>query len=228
MIHSEDNAAFLKQEITRLKVKLSELDSDSEPTSAVCGHDVALENLKKTVKEKSHQGLSQLLSYDLENGWYTTNLPTYAIGNYLEDFSTVANFFSLLSRKDTWEILQQCYFKQEPEIENENYKILRKMNFIDEENHLTEKGFLVFAAGGHLCYNATLKQEISKTITISQQIYEITGIHYGEDLLMSANEIIQKLKDTEKWRVIENEGICEKDIKIYLYQMNCHKKKGAS
>jgi hypothetical protein len=141
MIHSEDNAAFLKQEITRLKVKLSELDSDSEPTSAVCGHDVALENLKKTVKENSHQGLSQLLSYDLENGWYTTNLPTYAIGNYLEDFSTVANFFSLLSRKDTWEILQQCYFKQEPEIENENYKILRKMNFIDEENHLTRKVF---------------------------------------------------------------------------------------
>jgi hypothetical protein len=78
MIHSEDNAAFLKQEITRLKVKLSELDSDSEPTSAVCGHDVALENLKKTVKENSHQGLSQLLSYDLENGWYTTNLPTYS------------------------------------------------------------------------------------------------------------------------------------------------------
>jgi hypothetical protein len=202
MIQSENNPAFLKKEITRLKAKLAEIDSDSVPTSAVCGHDVALDNLKKVVQENSHQGLSQLLSYDLENGWYTTNLPTYSIGNYLEDFSTVSDFFSLLSEKAVWKLLQQCYFKQKPDTENKNYQILKEMKYIDEENHLTEKGFLVYAAGGHLCYNATLKQEILKTFTISQHIYEITGKHYGENLSMSANEIIQILKNNDRWQLM--------------------------
>jgi hypothetical protein len=112
--------------------------------------------------------------------------------------------------------------------ENKNYQILKEMKYIDEENHLTEKGFLVYAAGGHLCYNATLKQEILKTFTISQHIYEITGKHYGENLSMSANEIIQILKNNDRWQLMENEGIDDKDIEIYLYQMNCHKITGAS
>jgi hypothetical protein len=155
------------------------------------------------------------IDFDLENGWYTTNLPTYSIGNYLEDFSTVSDFFSLLSEKAVWKLLQQCYFKQKPDTENKNYQILKEMKYIDEENHLTEKGFLVYAAGGHLCYNATLKQEILKTFTISQHIYEITGKHYGENLSMSANEIIQILKNNDRWQLMENEGIDDKDNKHF-------------
>ncbi len=228
MNQSEENPVFLKQEITRLKIKLAELDSKIESTSAVCGHDVALENLKKTVHENSHQGLSQLLAYDLKNGWYTTNLPTYAIGNYLEDFTTVSDFFSLLSKKEIWKILQQCYFRIKPENEDENYRLLRKREFIDEENHLTEKGFLVYAVGGHLCYNATLKQDILKTITISQQIYQMTGKYYGEDLSVSVKELFQNLKDSGNWRALESSGISEEDLQIYLAQMSCHKQKSAS
>lgn len=38
---------FLRQEITRLKVRLNELDKEVEPTSVSCGHDVVLEHLRK-------------------------------------------------------------------------------------------------------------------------------------------------------------------------------------
>ena len=33
---------FLREEITRLRLRVYELDSHEEPTSAVCGHDVTL------------------------------------------------------------------------------------------------------------------------------------------------------------------------------------------
>jgi hypothetical protein len=167
------------------------------------------------------------LAYDTENGWYTMNLPTFAIGRYLEDYSTVGEFFSLLSNKEVWKILQQCYFKLSPEKESELHTVLRNKDFIDANNQLTKKGFLVFAAEGHLCYNATLKQDISKTIAISQKIYEVTAIHYGDELIIPANEIIEQLKDAGKWDALESAGIYQRDFEIYLYQMNCHRQTDA-
>ena len=50
----------IREEITRLKIRLKELDNTTEPTSMVCGHDIVLAHLRKLTDQYELSGLCQL------------------------------------------------------------------------------------------------------------------------------------------------------------------------
>ena len=99
----------LRAEITRPKVRLSELDPKVEPTSVVCGHDIVLEHLRKLMKQHGLPGLAQLAAVDEKHGWYTTNIVPDTLGTLLESAEPVRDFLSVFSEKGVWETLEAAF-----------------------------------------------------------------------------------------------------------------------
>ncbi|MGI6537919.1 MAG: hypothetical protein ACOX22_06220 [Caldicoprobacterales bacterium] len=104
-VNKNDEIRTLREEITRLKIRLSELDDTAEPTSAVCGHDVVLDHLRKLTEQHHLQGLCLLAGTDCEHGWYTTSIIPNNIKALLEDGNTVRTFLSIFCQEGVWEAL---------------------------------------------------------------------------------------------------------------------------
>ena len=109
----------IREEITRLKIRLKELDGITEPTSMVCGHDIVLEHLRKLAEQYELSGLCQMAGTDTKHGWYTTNIEPNKIRNLLEDGETLREFLSLFCKKGVWEVLELA-FHGELDSENSN------------------------------------------------------------------------------------------------------------
>lgn len=208
----------LRAEITRLKVQLNELDSEYEPTSVACGHDVVLAHLRKLKEQHGLSGLCQLAGIDQNHGWYTTNIIPDRIRAFLEDASALRGFLAQFSAPGVWEALAQA-FHGELIVDASGAETL-VANGLMEGNRLTENGFLCYAVLGHLAYNVKKKLPIPKTIAIFKLAYEVTGREYGEQLPYSEDEFLSLLQGRQGYPELLAQGITDTDIKTYIRQLN--------
>ena len=209
----------IREQITRLKMRLNELDGITEPTSMVCGHDIVLEHLKKLAEQYKLSGLCQLAGTDTKHGWYTTNIEPNKIRNLLEDGETLREFLSLFCKKGVWEVLELAFHG---ELDSEKSDLI---NFLEQkkmivDNNLTSKGFTCYVVLGHLAFNMTKKLDPNKAIEIFQIVYDINGINYGEYLPYTTDEFMELISKHPKYPELLSKGVSIKDISEYLRQNN--------
>lgn len=210
---------FLREEITRLRLRVYELDSHEEPTSAVCGHDVTLEHLRKLTEQHKMDGLCQLAGIDDKYGWYTTNIEPNKIKAFINDANIVREFLTTFCLEGFWEALEAAYHCQEYNAKTEVIESLRKLEFIVDEN-LTKKGFMCYAVLGHLIFNITKKLAINKAIEIFKIVYDQTGINYGNRLPYDTEEFLAIVKAHPGYVNLSEKNIGDSDILEYLRQSN--------
>lgn len=209
----------LREEITRLKIRLSELDNATEPTSVACGHDIVLDHLRKLTKQHELSGLSQLAGLDEKHGWYTTNVEPSKIRTLLENGDTLREFLSVFCEKGVWEALESAYHGELITEGAEAIGFLEKKQLL-MDNKLTSKGFTCYVVLGHLAFNTAKKLDIRKAIEISKLVYDSTGIHYGEHLPYSAAEFAEILSKHPDYANLANYNVSLEDIGEYLRQNN--------
>jgi len=210
----------LREEITRLRVRLNELDEESntEPVTEVCGHDFILDNLKKFGKQYNQLGRSALAGYH-NDYWYTTTIEPSKINSFLEDSVPVKEFLTIFCIDGVWDALVHAFNGEFNLITKDAYRILETNKFI-ENNNLTIKGFTSYVVLGHLIFNMTKKLPVEKAISIFKVAYEITGIEYGEYLPYTGNDFLNNIKGHEKYNDLLAQGITEHDICEYIRLIN--------
>jgi len=218
MKKNEDDILYLRQEITRLKNKLSKLDQEVDPTSLTCGHDVALANIRKLVEQYKIRGLSQLVCFDTHEGWYTTNLQTALIDESLQDFSTVEDYFLLLSRKGTWHTLSKAFYGKKLDLDSEEAQNLLARDLLTPEGKLSWRGLQTYISGGHICFNSTLKLDPEKTCKILDIIFQNSGFYYMDKVSKSFEEFQALIRNDNLGPLFQNESISETDLKIFFEQ----------
>lgn len=209
----------LREEITRLKIRLRELDGTTETTSMVCGHDVVLDHLRKLVEQHELSGLCQLAGTDSNHGWYTTSIEPNKIKFFLEDSETLREFLSLFCKKGVWEIMEQAFYNELNSDNSDLVDLLVEKDLI-KDNKLTSKGFTCYAVLGHLAFNMTKKLDADTTIEIFKIAYDMTGINYGEYLPYTTNEFMELISKHPKYTELLEKGIAQKEINEYLRQNN--------
>lgn len=209
----------LREEITRLKLRLSELDKTTEPTSAVCGHDIVLEHLRKLTKQHGLNGLCQLAGTDNKHGWYTTNIEPSKIKLFLNGSDTLREFITIFSLNGVWEALEAAYYNELDDVNNDHLLLLQQKDLI-KDCRLTSRGFMCYAVLGHLAFNMTKKLEPNKTISIYKLAYDVTGINYGEPLPYTSTEFLDLIKKHPAYNDLVQEGVTETDILEYIRQNN--------
>ncbi len=214
-----DEIKNLRAEITRLKVRLSELDPKVEPTSVVCGHDVALENLRKLSTQHRLTGLAQLAAVDERHGWYTTNVVPEKLRALLESGEPVRDFLSAFLEAGVWEALEAAFHGETLEPTNNGVAALERRGLI-ENGKLTMNGFICYAVLGHLVFNLAKKLSIRKMIEISKLTYDCTGVNLGENLPYSPAEFIKLLSEHADYPKLMEHDISDSDIAEYLRQNN--------
>ena len=220
-MNKNEELLYLRQEITRLKIRLTQLDPTEEPTCVTCGHDVALENLKKLCKQHGLSGLSQLVGIENKWGWYTTNINPERIEYYLRDQDTVSKLYSIIATPKIWKALTDLFHERDAEIDEETKSKLLVYNLIDRNCKLTTNGVFCYIVAGHLCFNLTLKQDVGVALKIFEQLFEITNKQYGENLGITYTEMISLLKKHDKYELLRNQGITDNDLQKYYYQECC-------
>lgn len=214
------NAEMLKlrQEITRLKVRLNELDGDYEPTSVSCGHDVVLAHLKKLMEQHELPGLCQIAGADKKHGWYTTNIVPEKIRVSLESADVLREFLAPFCLPGVWEALAGAYHGELAAGDPGTDTLAREG--LLQGDKLTVDGFTCYAVLGHLAYNAKKKLAIPKAIEIFKLAYKLTGLEFGEFLPYSEQEFFELLRDHSGYAALVAKGISEEDIKTYIRQNN--------
>jgi hypothetical protein len=210
----------LRENITRLRVRLNELDGDNnvEPVTEVCGHDFILDHLKKFGTQYHQSGRCVLAGYNNEN-WYTTTIEPSKINSLLENSLPIKEFLSIFCNENVWDALVLAFNENVSQINQEIYKIL-EINQLICGNKLTVKGFICYAVLGHLVFNMTKKLVPEKAIPIFYIAHKITGIEYGEHLPYSINEFIDMIKKHEQYNELVDKGITDYDIGEYIRQIN--------
>ncbi len=209
----------LREEITRLKLRLNELDKNEEVPSTVCGHDVVLEHLKKLSNQHGLQALAQLACYDSKYGWYTTNVEPTKLRALLEDSETVRDFLSLFCREGVWEVLDAAYHGEEFKGYEKERALLLEKGFLGKKG-LTLNGLAVYVFLGHLTYNMTKKVDIKKATEIFKIVYELTGLNLTDRLPYSPEEFVELVSSHKDYKNLANHQITEEDLKEYLRQAN--------
>ncbi len=209
----------IREEITRLKLRLKELDGTTETTSMVCGHDAVLDHLRKLTAQYELSGLCQMAGTDAKHGWYTTNIEPNKIRSLLENGETLRDFLSLFCKEGVWEVLERA-FHDELVSENDDLIHLLTDNDLFADQKLTSKGFTCYAVLGHLAYNMTKKLDPDKTIEIYQLAYDISGINYGEYLPYTTDEFIDLISKHPRYPELLDKGITLKEISEYIRQNN--------
>ncbi len=209
----------LRQEITRLKVRLYELDKTEEPTSLVCGHDVVLEHLRKLTQQQGAKALAQLACFDTKHGWYTTNIEPTKLRPLLEDGATVRDFLSLFCREGVWEVLEGAYHGEDLNGYEKERELLTEKGLLGDKG-LTLDGFTSYVVIGHLAFNQTKKLAVPKAIEIFKIVYELTGLHYGEKLPYSDEEFLELLAGHKDFKSLADHQITRDDLIKYLHQAN--------
>ena len=210
----------LREEITRLKMKLAELDETVEPTSQVCGHDVVLEHLKKLSEEHGLTGLCQLAGSHAEYGWYTTNIEPSKIRALLESGDALRSFLEVFMVKGAWEYIEAAYHKEAIAEENAITLELMAKGIMNEKHRLTNKGFICYGVLGHLAFNMDKKLDIQKSIEIFKEAYEVTKIEFGEKLNQDETSFMNLLKASGGYERLTAKGILAEDLATYLRQVN--------
>jgi hypothetical protein len=210
----------LREEITRLKMRLAEIDETVEPTSQVCGHDVVLDHLKKLSEEHNLEGLCQLAGSHNQYGWYTTNIEPSKIRPLLESGDTVRNFLEVFTLADAWETLESAYHKDVLVDENPIVLKLMASGIINEKHELTNKGFTCYGVLGHLAFNMNKKLEIEKAIEIFKEVYEVTHIEFGEKSNYDEESFLILLRESNGYERLNKKGISNADLVKYLNQTN--------
>lgn len=210
----------LREEITRLKMRLSEIDETVEPTSQVCGHDVVLDHLKKLCEEHNLEGLCQLAGSHNQYGWYTTNIEPSKIKPLLESGDAVRDFLEVFTVAEAWETLESAYRKEAPIDGNPIVLKLIDSGLINENHELTNKGFTCYGVLGHLAFNMNKKLEIEKAIEIFKEVYEVTQIEFGEKLNYTEKSFINLLIESSGYERLNKKGISNVDLVKYLNQTN--------
>lgn len=217
-----DEKKFLREEITRLRMRLVELDESVESTSSTCGHDVVLEHLKKLTQEHQLEGLCQIAGIHEKNGWYTSNINPAKIKYLLEEPNTVVDYLSIFTSKKVWECLESaflCELEADRLHRAEEIKILQNNNLIGSDYRLTTNGFLSYCVLGHLAYNVCKKLDIMKSIEIFKEVYEITGTQFGEKLGIDSKDLLKKIAENRALERLSIKGILESDILTYVRQI---------
>lgn len=218
-MNKNEELKFLREEITRLKLRVNELDSREEPTSAVCGHDVTLEHLRKLNEQHKMNGLCQLAGIDDKYGWYTTNIEPNKIKAFLNDANAVKQFLVIFCIDGLWEALEAVYHCQKHNASKEVIESLHRADLV-VNGTLTDKGFMCYAVLGHLVFNMTKKLAVNKVIEIFQIVYEQTGINYGNRLPYTADEFLSMVKAHPRYTSLLEKNISDLDIYEYLRQSN--------
>lgn len=219
MLNRKEEIKFLRAEITRLKVRLNQLDSSAEPTSVVCGHDVALNHLRRLKEQHEFSGLCQLAGTHDGHGWYTTNVVPDRLRALLEGGGACRDFLSIFCLPGVWEALEAAYYNDSPKELNEAMDILEQ-NSLVSGGRLTLNGFFCYAVIGHLVYNIVKKLEIPKAVEIFQMVYELTGLQFGEHLPYSETEFRDLLAEHPNFPSLAEKGITVADLGKYLIQNN--------
>lgn len=207
----------LRQEITRLKVRLHELDDSSEPTSVACGHDVALEHLRKLASQHGLTGLCQMTGTEEGHGWYTTNIVPQQLRALLEGGAVVREFLGLFCAPGVWEALTAAFHGESAPGPGTD---LLKENSLIQDGKLTVDGFFCYAVLGHLTYNIKKKLAIPKALAIFKLAYAQTKIQYGEHLPYSEAEFVALLQKHPTYPELAAADVTEADIRTYLRQIN--------
>jgi hypothetical protein len=210
----------LREQITRLRVRLNELDADkaNEPATEVCGHDFLLDHLKKLGGQYNQKGRCVLAGYH-NDYWYTTTIEPSKIRAFLEDSKPVKVFLSLFCNESLWDGLASSFEGKADKIKPEVYKLLEQ-NGLVSGNVLTVKGFTCYAVLGHLVYNMTKKLPPEKAIPIFKIAYELTGIEYGENLPYTKEEFVTMIKAHKEYAELARANISDEDIGEYIRQNN--------
>ncbi|MDA3810622.1 MAG: hypothetical protein PF518_09890, partial [Spirochaetaceae bacterium] len=185
----------LQQEITRLKNRLSQLDSDVEPTSVACGHDILLNHIRKLCNQSNIKGISQIAYLDEEWGWSTTNIETRKVRK-LMSYEGIEQTLGFLLNPKIWNSLTDLYHNENNELNNEIEELLLNKKIIDAAGKLTSSGVFLYTVTAHLCFNFSVKQDISIASQIFEQVFPITKTPYGEQLKISYEELLVSLKST--------------------------------
>lgn len=213
---------FIREEISRLKMRLAELDESVEPTSSTCGHDVVLDHLRKLTEEHRLEGLCQLAGVHEKNGWYTTNINPTKIKYLIEEPNTVTEYLKTFSEERVWECLESAFYGEIEENElhrKAEVEMLQTKNLIGENGKLTANGFLSYCVLGHLSYNVCKKLDILKSIEIFKELYELTGSQFGEKLEIETSELLLKMSENGSFDRLSSKGITKDDIVTYTRQI---------
>jgi hypothetical protein len=213
----QEEIVFLRKEISRLKFRLSQLDTTTEPTSVSCGHDVLLDHIKKLCEQNRIKGITQLAFFDEEWGWSTTNLETRKIRKLLK-YKNVSETLDIVQNPKIWDTLTKLFHHEDLVLDENIQKALFEKEIIDTENRLTSKGVFLYSVTGHLCYNSSVKQDIEIASQIFEQVYQITQTQYGDPLQISLEDLISKLKEVGSFEQLDKENIKESDVTKYYEQ----------
>ncbi len=223
-----NNRAYeIRMEINQLKKELLEIEGDQLSkeesanlcTSATCGHDVVVENLQKLCKDYDIENLAVMACWD--NGqFYSTNISPVLLPHYLRDVNNIAKFLEPVLSGNSLTIMQQL-------LENGTVTELKETDLLEEHNFitktddgwkLTSKGWQTFIVLGHLTFVVDIKVPPEKAIPISQAFQEVLGKEWGERLEMSAEEVIERLKELGWMEKLEAANVDLKDIEDAVYE----------
>ncbi len=224
-----NNRAYeIRLEINRLKKELLEIEGDQLSkeesanlcASATCAHDVVIENLQKLCKDYDIENLAVMACWD--NGqFYSTNVSPKALPYYLRDVTNIAKFLEPVLSGNSLATMQQL-------LENGTVTELKKTDLLEEHNFiakttddgwkLTLKGWQTFIVLGHLTFVVDIKVPPEKAIPISKAFQEVLGKLWGERLGMSAEEAIERLKESGWMEKLEADNVTLKDIEDAVYE----------
>ncbi len=238
-------AHSIRAQINALKARLLEVegvpgDQDEETdlhTSAVCGHDEMIANLRRLSRVYGQDGRMAMASWEHVEGterpwWYSCTMDTAALTYLLRNASIIQSFLAPIMTDNAMNVLWLLYearragaaSEQLPKEHREAVRALADHGYIESHESvgysLTLAGWQTFCVLAQLCYVIHVKVDPQKSMKIAEAFHELYGVGWGEYLGIELDQVLENLRTGGWLHRLSVEGVSEDEIAVAVHEHN--------